>query len=92
MGHDDDSGAVETTVEDDGGRRRLGWGTALDGLLLLGIAWAPDRRQRAAGWSTRCSPDPVPVSETAQLAMDPPIAPARVLPSQPQHQLAEFGL
>ena len=41
----------ETTVEDDGGRRRLGWGTALDGLLLLGIVvWLGRALELELGW------------------------------------------
>jgi hypothetical protein len=34
---------------------------------------------------------PDPVAEPAQLAVDPAVAPSRVLPSQPQHQTTDLG-
>src|SRR4029453_2044955 len=50
----------------------------------------PDPRRRAVGWSTRCWPDPAPVAQAAQLAVDAPISPGRVLPGQSQHQRADL--
>jgi hypothetical protein len=46
------------------------------------------RCRRAAGWSRRWWPDLV--AEPAQLAVDAPVAPGRVLPGQPQHQPADL--
>jgi hypothetical protein len=46
----------------------------------------PEQHRRGAGWPTRCCPDPVPVSEAAQLAVDATVIPCWVLPGQLQHQ------
>ena len=55
-------------------------------------AWAPGRRRRAAGSSIGAGADLVVVAEAEQLAVDPPVAPGRVLGCQPEHQRARSSV
>jgi hypothetical protein len=54
-------------------------------------AWEPDRRRRAAGWSTRCWPQPCPCTRGGTARHGSADTPGRVLPGQPQHQSTDLG-